>query len=79
MRLQRLYRTVRVIALLLIVLAALLWGLTSYTQWPLLTALKHIAVFPSCSAARVLGLAPAESGEPGYWSHHDADADGTAC
>ncbi|MDN5927768.1 MAG: excalibur calcium-binding domain-containing protein [Hyphomicrobiales bacterium] len=29
--------------------------------------------------ARLVGLAPARRGRPGYWSRHDADSDGTAC
>ncbi|RUW71603.1 MAG: excalibur calcium-binding domain-containing protein [Mesorhizobium sp.] len=43
------------------------------------TALRHLAAFPNCTAARFVGLAPARRGQPGYWSTHDADRDGIAC
>ena len=42
-------------------------------------ALRHLAAFQNCSAARAVGLAPAHRGEPGYWPTHDADHDGIAC
>ncbi|MDF0493124.1 excalibur calcium-binding domain-containing protein [Bradyrhizobium yuanmingense] len=41
--------------------------------------LKHIASAPNCDFARLVGLAPARRGEPGYWQHHDRDGDGVAC
>ena len=41
--------------------------------------LKHIAAFPNCDAAREVGLAPSNRGEPGYWAEHDRDNDGIAC
>jgi hypothetical protein len=41
--------------------------------------LTHLAVYPNCDAARLLGQAPAVKGEPGYWPQHDADSDGIAC
>ena len=40
---------------------------------------RHLAASPNCSAARLVGVAPARRGEPGYWSEHDADRDGIAC
>nr|WP_202292921.1 excalibur calcium-binding domain-containing protein [Mesorhizobium sp. 131-2-1] len=43
------------------------------------TALRHLAAFPNCTAARFVGLAPARRGQPGYWPTHDADRDGIAC
>ncbi|MGI6854368.1 excalibur calcium-binding domain-containing protein [Mesorhizobium sp. 1B3] len=42
-------------------------------------AVRHLASSPNCSAARLVGLAPAFRGQPGYWSSHDADKDGIAC
>ncbi|RUX00540.1 excalibur calcium-binding domain-containing protein [Mesorhizobium sp. M8A.F.Ca.ET.202.01.1.1] len=44
-----------------------------------LSALRHLAAFPNCAAARAVGLAPARKGQPGYWPTHDADKDGIAC
>ncbi|MGO4722439.1 MULTISPECIES: excalibur calcium-binding domain-containing protein [unclassified Inquilinus] len=35
--------------------------------------------FPNCASARLVGLAPASRGEPGYYSRHDRDDDGVAC
>jgi hypothetical protein len=49
------------------------------SPWSLGTTLRHIAAAPNCDAARAVGLAPANRGEPGYWPSHDADRDGIAC
>ncbi|MCA1528772.1 excalibur calcium-binding domain-containing protein [Bradyrhizobium yuanmingense] len=68
----------------LIAIAALLaaypaiWLLVS-SPWSVTTTLKHIASAPNCDFARLVGLAPARRGEPGYWQHHDRDGDGVAC
>ncbi|RWB20763.1 MAG: excalibur calcium-binding domain-containing protein [Mesorhizobium sp.] len=43
------------------------------------SALRHVAAFPNCATARLVGLAPARAGQPGYWPTHDADHDGIAC
>ncbi|MFK4385493.1 hypothetical protein [Bradyrhizobium sp. USDA 223] len=40
---------------------------------PVTITLKHIASGPDCDFARLVGLAPARRGEPGYWMHHDRD------
>ena len=40
---------------------------------------RHLLASPNCSAARLVGVAPAHRGEPGYWTTHDADKDGVAC
>ena len=39
----------------------------------------HLIAFPSCGAARMVGLDSAKRGEPGYWQRHDTDFDGVAC
>ena len=39
----------------------------------------HLLASPNCTAARLVGLAPATRDEPGYWDRHDADHDGVAC
>jgi Excalibur calcium-binding domain len=49
------------------------------SPWPVGLTLKHLAASPSCTAARMVGLAPARKGQPGYWGHLDADRDGIAC
>lgn len=54
-------------------------GVASTSGWQPLMALKHLAAFPNCDAARAVGLAPANRGEPGYWPTHDRDNDGIAC
>lgn len=40
---------------------------------------RHLLASPNCSAARLVGVAQARRGEPGYWASHDADNDGVAC
>ena len=40
---------------------------------------RHLLASPNCSAARLVGVASARRGEPGYWDDHDADHDGVAC
>jgi hypothetical protein len=57
---------------------AVVWSLSS-SPWPVTTTLRHIASVPNCDFARLVGLAPARLGEPGYWKHHDRDGDGVAC
>jgi hypothetical protein len=74
-----LYRATRLSILILICIAPLCWQLLVHADWPVMTVLKHIAAFPNCGAARAVGLAPANEGEPGYWPSHDADNDGKAC
>ena len=49
------------------------------SPWPAGTTIRHIAAAPNCTAARLVGLAPAARGQPGYWPGHDADRDGLAC
>ena len=51
----------------------------SKSPWPVSVTLKHLAAFPNCRVAEMVGLAPSRRGQPGYWSHHDADDDGIAC
>jgi len=70
-----------VVAAAILVIAA---GLYTVVQafsglWPPLMMLRHWAAVPNCTAARMVGLAPARRGEPGYYVHHDADSDGVAC
>lgn len=49
------------------------------SDWPALTTLRHLAASPNCDAARLVNLAPARRGAPGYWASHDADGEGIAC
>jgi len=48
-------------------------------NWSIATTVKHIAAAPNCTAARLVGLAPARRGQPGYYFRHDRDQDGIAC
>ena len=54
-------------------------GLLATSPFSPFDTLRHFASFPNCDAARAVGLAPAMKGQPGYWSSHDRDRDGTAC
>ncbi|MDN4982213.1 excalibur calcium-binding domain-containing protein [Bradyrhizobium sp. WYCCWR 13022] len=65
------------IAVVLVVYPAIFLLISS--PWPATTTLRHIASAPNCEFARLVGLAPARRGEPGYWKHHDRDRDGIAC
>lgn len=49
------------------------------SRWPLTVALRHAAAAPNCTAARMVGLAPAYRWQPGYYPQHDRDRDGIAC
>jgi excalibur calcium-binding domain-containing protein len=68
----------KIAALAAIVAFAVVWGLGS-SPWPVMTTLRHIASAPNCGFARLVGLAPARRGQPGYWKRHDRDGDGIAC
>lgn len=78
-RLRRLDRWASVAALTVIGGCALYWGVVMWSPWPSMMTLKHIASYPNCDAARAVGLAPANRGEPGYWQRHDRDGDGKSC
>ncbi|WP_230531352.1 excalibur calcium-binding domain-containing protein [Microvirga roseola] len=77
--LQRLCRRVRVWALVAVGVLALTGTAMSVSPWPLLATVKHLAAFPTCGIARMMGVAPAYHGRPGYWSHHDRNSNGRAC
>ena len=82
MALRRACRSVlRALPVALLTAACLWWlaGILWLSPWPLKTTLRHHYARASCDAARAVGLAPARQGQPGYWSHLDADADGIAC
>jgi Excalibur calcium-binding domain len=70
---------VGVAAFAALALGALLYPAVQNLRWPLTVALRHVAAAPNCAAARVMGLAPAWRGQPGYYPQHDADRDGIAC
>ncbi|MEL6792314.1 MAG: excalibur calcium-binding domain-containing protein, partial [Pseudomonadota bacterium] len=48
-------------------------------QWTLGEKVRHVLASPNCTAARLVRLAPAFAGEPGYYPSHDADNDDIAC
>jgi hypothetical protein len=62
-----------------IALAFLYIALVFLSPWPPLVTIRHVLAAPSCDFARLMALAPARQGEPGYWPQHDADRDGIAC
>lgn len=49
------------------------------SPWSVGLTARHLLAAPNCAAARMAGLAPSVEGAPGYYSRHDADADGIAC
>jgi len=76
---RSLCRSALIVAPLAVVGGALLGWASMNSPWPIIPTLKHLASYPGCDAARLLGVAPARSGEPGYWPHLDRDRDGVAC
>ncbi len=49
------------------------------SPWSPFTTARHIAAWAGCPAARAVGLAPAQRGDPGYHVKLDVDRDGYAC
>ncbi|RDI62341.1 excalibur calcium-binding domain-containing protein [Microvirga subterranea] len=78
-RLRSLLRQIRLPALLLTGIFAVVTVLVTLSPWPFTTTVRHLASFPSCGLARAIGLAPAYRGDPGYWAHQDEDSDGRSC
>lgn len=78
-RRRRMIRWLARAAPVLLVTAGLVGGGFMSSPWPPGTTIRHLAAFPSCAMARWTGLAPARTGEPGYYTRHDRDRDGTAC
>ncbi len=50
-----------------------------HKRWSFGETARHLLASPNCNAARLMRLAPARRGRPGYYVHHDADFDGLAC
>lgn len=65
--------------ILLGVLAGGVLGITAASPWPLTLSVRHLLAARNCDTARLVGLAPAVRGAPGYWTWNDADQDGIAC
>ena len=78
LRRRQLYRTTTLWIIGTALGFAVAWGFLN-SPWPPITTLKHLAAFPNCAATRIVGLAPAHKGQPGYWSRNDRDKDGIAC
>ena len=49
------------------------------TDWGWSLSIRHHAASGSCASARLMGLAPAAEGQPGYWPHLDRNDDGWSC
>lgn len=49
------------------------------SPWPIGLTVRHLLAAQNCDMARLVDLAPAYVGEPGYWARNDADDDGIAC
>ena len=58
---------------------AVFLGLFILSPWSPGETLRHVLAFPNCDATRAVGLAPAHSGDPGYWARNDRDGDGVSC
>jgi hypothetical protein len=76
---RRLWHSVWPPLLLAISLVVLFFGVSTLSPLSPMDMLKHVAAAPNCDAARLVGVAPANEGEPGYWARHDRDNDGIAC
>jgi hypothetical protein len=87
LKLRRSYPFAALVMLAALGSFALVWGLMTWKPWTALSSspwtaaihAKHMAAYPSCAAARSVGLAPAYQGQPGYWPQHDRDNDGITC
>jgi hypothetical protein len=77
-RRRELYRVVMLWVIGAVLGFAVAWEFLS-SPWPPIATLKHYMAFPNCAATRMVGLAPAYKGQPGYWSRNDRDKDGIAC
>ena len=73
------WNLVAFLAPFLLLSAYLVYGMVTVRLDSPWVALRHLAAFPNCSPAHVVGLAPANRGQPGYWPTHDRDGDGVAC
>ncbi|WP_374710708.1 excalibur calcium-binding domain-containing protein [Inquilinus ginsengisoli] len=78
-RRRRLLRRWYPIGPILLVTAGLVLGGFMVSPWPPIATIKHLLASPNCAAARAVGLAPAQAGQPGFYARHDADDDGIAC
>jgi hypothetical protein len=76
---RRAWRRLRRPLALLLAVVVVLGALQLFVPWPVTTTLRHLAAAPHCELARLVELAPARTGEPGYHPWLDADADGIAC
>ena len=76
---QRAYRSAGLSVISGMAVGAAYVALSSLSPWPAMTLVKHVVSSYNCEAARQMGLAPAQEGEPGYWRKNDADVDGIAC
>ena len=54
-------------------------ALSTLSPWPVGYTLRHMAAFTGCHATRMVDLAPAHQGQPGYWQGNDPDRNGVAC
>ena len=72
------FRLAGVFAVTAIGTFAFAWYLLS-SPWPVGVTLKHLAAFPNCEAAEMVGLAPARRGQPGYWKRNDTYGEGISC
>jgi hypothetical protein len=86
-KLRRYFRFTALTVLAAVGSFGLVWGMMMLKPWATLSSrpwsatmqASHIAAYPSCDAARAVGLAPSYKGQPGYWPQHDRDNDGVAC
>jgi hypothetical protein len=67
------------IVIAVVALAAASLAVQALSPWPLLVTVRHVLAGYNCDTARMVGLAPARRGMPGYWLSRDADGDGISC
>lgn len=69
----------KLISTFVLIALCLYLGLTQFSPWDVPTTLRHLAAGGGCDIARAVHLAPAQRGEPGYWSYLDPRHKGIAC
>ncbi|MDR6290631.1 hypothetical protein E9232_003157 [Inquilinus ginsengisoli] len=72
------HHLLRAVPVLVVTLGLVVGGFMA-SPWAPVATVRHLLAFPNCASARLVGLAPARRGEPGYYSRHDRDDDGVAC
>lgn len=71
--------TLKVLTTVVLIALGGYMALTTLSPWPVSYTLRHLVSFAGCDATRMVDLAPAHKGQPGYWHGNDPDRNGIAC